>query len=212
MKERVQIELDHGQGTLEGVVQTNEAEHRGETARGVILSHPHPEYGGNMNNIVVRTLETAYLDNGYTTLRFNFRGTGHSRGRYDDFLELTRDVLAAFAFLQEQGISQVALAGYSFGSWVNAHTDFKESVMLHQLLVSPPVSFMDFTDVPGFSCPCHVICGDRDEFVHLKQLKTHLDQWQVDTFKEIPGCDHFYSGMQDTLYHAVTEELLQDRG
>ncbi len=195
MKERVDIEFE--KGTLEGVFQGAEKQ------RGVIITHPHPEYGGNMNNLVVRTLEQAYLDNGYATLRFNFRGTGKSTGVYDTFFDLCADVNAAESFLQDRGILNLALAGYSFGSWVNAHTEFKGTPLLHQLLISPPVSFMDFTDVPGFACPGFVICGDRDEYADMIELKAHLKRWNISSFEQINGCDHFYSGRGELLYNRV---------
>jgi len=195
MKERVNIVFE--KGTLEGVFQGD------KNQRGVVITHPHPEYGGNMNNIVVRTLEQAYLDNGYATLRFNFRGTDKSTGAYDTFFDLCADVNAAVSFLQDRGIYNLALAGYSFGSWVNAHMGFKETTLLHQLLVSPPVSFMDFTDVPGFACPGFVICGDRDEYADSDELKGHLKRWNITVFEPVGGCDHFYSGMRDSLYNRV---------
>ncbi len=195
MKERVNIEFENG--NLEGVFQGAEKQ------RGVIITHPHPEYGGNMNNLVVRTLERAYLDSGYATLRFNFRGTGKSTGAYDTFFDLCADVTATASFFQDRGISNLAIAGYSFGSWVNAHTEFKEMPLLHQLLVSPPVSFMDFTDVPGFACPGFVICGDRDEYADMIELKMHLKRWNISSFEQIRGCDHFYSGMGEQLYDRV---------
>ncbi len=191
MKERVDIQFE--KGMLEGVFQG------AENSCGVIITHPHPEYGGNMNNIVVRTLEQAYLDNGYATLRFNFRGTGKSKGNYDTFFDLCEDVIAAAFFLQDRGILSLALAGYSFGSWVNAHTDFKEMTLLHQLLISPPVSFMNFTDVPGFKCPGFVICGDRDEYADEAELKGYLKRWHITSFEQISGCDHFYSGKSKEL-------------
>ncbi|SMC72220.1 hypothetical protein SAMN02746065_10889 [Desulfocicer vacuolatum DSM 3385] len=197
MKEKVDIAFENGQ--LEGVFQG------AGNQSGVILTHPHPEYGGNMDNVVVRTMEQAYLDNGYATLRFNFRGTGKSTGDYNTFFDLCADVTAATSFLKAQGISNLAVAGYSFGSWVNAHTVFKKTAPLHQLLVSPPVSFMDFTDVSGFSHPCFVICGDRDEYAHASELKGHLKRWNIRAFKEISGCDHFYSGMDKFLYASVVQ-------
>jgi len=195
MKERVTIEFE--KGTLEGVIQN------AENSRGVIITHPHPGYGGNMNNIIVRKLEQAYLDHGYATLRFNFRGTGKSKGPCDTFFDLCEDVIAAASFLQERGIIRLALAGYSFGTWVNAHTNFR-TTLLHQMLISPPVSFMDFTDVPGFSCPSFVICGDRDEFADKTELKHCLTRWDITSFEQLSGCDHFYSGKGKLLSDCVS--------
>ena len=198
---KINIQFESGQ--IEGVLNAS------KNNRGVIITHPHPEYGGNMDNGVVLTMEKAYLDIGYTTLRFNFRGTGNSTGTYSTFCDLCDDLVTAHSYLADLEISDIALAGYSFGSWVNAHADVKlKGLLHHQLLVSPPVSFMDFSQVSGFSCDSFVICGDRDEYAALLELKRHLKLWNAGSFKTIKVCDHFYSGKYDLLGHAMENMIL----
>lgn len=200
MIKKIAIQFESGQ--LEGVINGS------GNNRGVIITHPHPEYSGNMDNGVVMTMEKAYLDNGYTTLRFNFRGTGNSTGTYSIFHDLCDDVVTVHRYLIDLGISEIALAGYSFGSWVNAHADVELEGLLHQLLVSPPVSFMDFSQVSGFSCDSFVVCGDRDEYAAFSELKTHLKRWNVKSFEGIKGSDHFYSGMCNLLGDAIGKMIL----
>lgn len=197
MTEKVKISFESGE--LEGIFKGSDKN------RGVIITHPHPEYGGDMHNGVVMTIEKAYHDNGYNTLRFNFRGTGNSTGDFETFHDLCDDVAAAYSFMVDRGISDIALAGYSFGSWVNAHADEKLERLTHQLIVSPPVSFMDFSQVRGFSCNSFVICGDRDEYAALPAIKLHLESWHVTSFKTIKSCDHFYSGMVEPLYNTIIQ-------
>ncbi|MBF0204398.1 MAG: alpha/beta hydrolase [Desulfamplus sp.] len=203
MTEKVKIQFESGE--LEGIFKGL------GNNRGVIITHPHPDYGGDMHNGVVMTIEKAYHDNGYSTLRFNFRGTGNSTGDYDTFHDLCDDVAAAYRFMIDRGISDITLAGYSFGAWINAHADEKVERLTHQLLVSPPVSFMDFSQVRGFSCNSFVICGDRDEYAALPAIKRHLESWNVTSFEIIKGCDHFYSGMVEQLYIAVEKILFCKR-
>ena len=88
--------------------------------KAAIVTHPHPLYGGDMNNNVVEALVQAYREKGYTTLRFNFRGVGQSGGSFDEGIGEQEDVKAALAHLGELGKSSIDLAGYSFGAWVNA--------------------------------------------------------------------------------------------
>ena len=160
-----------------------------------------------MYNNVVMTLEKAYQNKGYATLRFNFRGTGNSTGDYDTFYDFCDDVVAVHGFLSDQGFSDIALAGYSFGSWVNAHSDNKLKGLIHQLVISPPVSFMDFSQVKGFLCDSFIVCGDRDDYAYSADLKKYLESWNVSSFKSIKGCDHFYSGMLEQLQFIIEDTI-----
>ena len=87
----------------------------GEGSKGVVVTHPHSQMGGSMANNVVDALVAAFHDHGYATLRFNFRGVGRSEGRFDDGVGEQDDVTGAIAFLKEKGLSDITLAGYSFG-------------------------------------------------------------------------------------------------
>ena len=72
--------------------------------RGVVITHPHPQYGGTMHNNVVESLVNAYGRAGYTTLRFNFRGMGRSEGHYDEGVGEQVDVGCAVAYLKDLGM------------------------------------------------------------------------------------------------------------
>ena len=86
----------------------------------VVVTHPHPLYGGDMYNNVVQSIISAYKQTGFTTLRFNFRGVGRSEGKHGQGIGEQEDIRSALAFLSEMGKASIDLAGYSFGSWVNA--------------------------------------------------------------------------------------------
>jgi alpha/beta superfamily hydrolase len=168
--------------------------------KGVIATHPHPQYGGNMYNPVVETIVEAFDKHGFTTLRFNFRGVGKSQGTYDDGIGELRDVYNAFTFLTQRGIHKLYLAGYSFGAWVNAHISHTDAACAEMIMVSPPVALMDFTflkNLPGLKL---VVSGSRDEIAPADQLAKMLPDWNPDaTVEIIPGADHFYSGSLDAL-------------
>jgi alpha/beta superfamily hydrolase len=101
--------------TLEGILHLP----AGEPAPGIVVCHPHPQYGGDMHNNVVDALCDTALAGGAVALRFNFRGTGGSEGSHDKGIGERNDVRAALAYLRdlpEVDGNRVALAGYSFGA------------------------------------------------------------------------------------------------
>ena len=85
--------------------------------KGVVITHPHPLYGGDMHNNVVVAMARVYRQKGYTTLRFNFRGVGNSQGSYGDGVGEQEDVRAAISYLAGLSTLKIDLAGYSFGAW-----------------------------------------------------------------------------------------------
>ena len=113
MKEE-RVFFQSGEIKLEGLYQN----FTGNNA--LIVSHPHPQHGGDMLNNVVETIVESYHEREYTTLRYNFRGVGASEGEYDNGVGEQEDVRAAIEYLSSMGKDNIDLAGYSFGSWVNA--------------------------------------------------------------------------------------------
>lgn len=172
----------------------------GSTGHGVIITHPHPLYGGDMYNGVVESIASAYRKKGYSTLRFNFRGVGASEGRFDHGQGEQKDVVAAHAHLEHAGIQRVDLAGYSFGAWVNARAGCAGSADQHMVMVSPPVAFIDYSSVGRLPCLKLVVAGSRDDFAPTDQIRNLLPDWNDDAvLKVIEGADHFYSGYQKEL-------------
>jgi len=164
--------------------------------KGVVVTHPHPLYGGDMYNLVVETIVHVYNIKGYSTLKFNFRGVGKSRGQYDNGLGEQKDVLAALSFLDDMGMKRIDLAGYSFGAWVNALAVIPgDSVVENMAMVSPPVGFMDFHAISAIKVLRFVITGSRDDIAPADAVKKMLPTWNPDArFEIVEGADHFYGG------------------
>ena len=164
--------------------------------KGVVVTHPHPLYGGDMYNLVVETIVHVYNIKGYSTLKFNFRGVGKSRGQYDNGVGEQKDVLAALSFLADMGMERIDLAGYSFGAWVNAHAAIQgDSVVENMAMISPPVGFMDFHAISAMNVLRFVITGSRDDIAPADAVKKMLSTWNPDArFEIIDGADHFYGG------------------
>ena len=177
---------------LAGMLEANDAE------KAVIVTHPHPLYGGNMDNPVVMQMVASFAGKGFTTLRFNFRGTGSSTGMFDNGVGEQDDLRAAVSHLQALGVAQVVLAGYSFGARVNAgllSSGDRVPELTDFIMVSPPVGFMSFDDIrtlPGIGL---IVTGQADDIAPADMVQTHIHRWDSDCrFEVIPGCDHFYSG------------------
>ncbi len=178
------------------------------TDKGVVVSHPHPLYGGNMYAAGVESILHAYWKKGYTTLRFNFRGVGSSRGRYDNGIGEQQDVRAALSFLVETGVGHIDLAGYSFGAWVNFHAFQQDTPVERMVMVSPPAGFMEFEKVPVIDCLKLVVTGSRDQIAPPELIKKLLPAWNPKAhFEIIEGADHFYGGYLDRL-EAVLDKFI----
>jgi len=176
--------------------------------KGVVVSHPHPLYGGDMYASGVESIIHAYWKKGYTTLRFNFRGVGGSQGGYENGIGEQLDVLAALAFLRATGITGIDLAGYSFGAWVNAHAVSKDAPVDRMVMVSPPVGFMDFQQTAAIECLKLVVTGSRDQIAPPELIKKMLPAWNPEaSFEIIDGADHFYGGYLEQLEKVLDTHL-----
>ncbi|MBW2563150.1 MAG: alpha/beta fold hydrolase [Deltaproteobacteria bacterium] len=175
---------------------------------GVVITHPHPLYGGDMNNFIVALIARAYQKKDFTTLRFNFRGTGKSQGNYDDGTGEQKDVHAAIATLAKMDLKSIDLAGYSFGAWVNALAIGKSDFIGNMVLVSPPVRFVDFSPVNSISSLKLVVTGSNDDIAPADQIKTMYPEWNPKAQLEIiNGADHFYSGCLDELESVLSSHI-----
>ncbi len=169
-------------------------------SKGVVVTHPHPMYGGNMYNTVVETIVNVFQQKGYTTLRFNFRGVDQSEGQFDNGVGEQTDVQSALKFMSASGIKRLDLAGYSFGAWVNAHLTAVDLPLQSMVMVSPPLGFLDFPVSYGLDSLHLVITGSRDEIAPASAIEKMLPQWNQNAhFEVIQGADHFYSGYLDKL-------------
>jgi alpha/beta superfamily hydrolase len=180
--------------------------------KGVVITHPHPLYGGNMYNNVVESLVRIYQLAGHTTLRFNFRSVGSSEGEYDNGIGEQEDVKAALHYLTQRGKKALDLAGYSFGSWVNALAISEVDTVDRMVMISPPVAFMDFKSVGLTPQIQLVVAGSRDQIAPPKLIGNMLPTWNPRAhFEIIDGADHFYLGYTGKLESLLTA-YLKDHG
>jgi uncharacterized protein len=191
MEEKVSISADI---ELEGLFRPN------NTDKGIIITHPHPLYGGDMHNPVVKTIAIALSKLGYATLRFNFRGVGSSQGSYDNGEGEQQDLLSAVAFLKDRDIQTTILAGYSFGTWVNAKASGVLEDLKQTIMVSPPVGTMDFSDIHALPSLTNVVTGSVDDVAPPDLIQKRLPDWNKNARLDIiQGADHFYMGHLSSL-------------
>ena len=171
-----------------------------------ILCHPHPLYGGNMDDAVVRIVEKALSNQRISTLRFNFRGTGFSEGKHDDGNGEVEDLLSIFNWVSDSyKPEKIIIAGYSFGAIIAAKATLQIKSDL-VLLVAPPTRAIR----PDFFTESAVVAitGSQDDFVNNKDLASLVEKSPNLKVTVIDGADHFFSGKQTNLY-TIIESILE---
>ena len=186
--------------SIEGVLHLPES----TPCAGIVICHPHPQYGGAMHDSVVMSVCKAALDIGIAALRFNFRGVGGSEGSYDEGKGEQRDVAAALEQLRgvaEVGESRVGLAGYSFGAAMALRA--VDQGVRALIAVSTPTTMANIESA-DVSCPTLFVAGGEDEFCDAGDLR----RLASDTAGEaevviVPGVDHVWSSGERELRAAV---------
>ena len=188
------IRFQSGEWQIEGLY------HTGNPTKAVVITHPHPLYGGDMTNPVVAAIATAYQNAGFATLRFNFRGTGKSTGTHDQGVGEQVDVAGAVDFLKGEGLGEIHLSGYSFGAWVNAMALQGAIPVQGVTMVAPPVAFIDFKDGLRLPTLSAVVAGSRDEFAPPDLIRPLMGQWNPAARLDIiDGADHFFFGFLEEV-------------
>jgi alpha/beta superfamily hydrolase len=174
---------------------------------GVVVCHPHPLYGGDMRNNVVTALTEAFQQAGMLTLRFNFRGVGHSQGQHGQGEAEVDDVRAAVTYvLSRQTVATLAVAGYSFGAMVGLRAGASDS-RVHRLVgVALPVGRRDASFLLTAHKPTVLISGDQDDISPLATLQELVARLpEPKQLVTISGADHFFWGQErQTAQAAVT--------
>ncbi len=195
-------------GALQALIESPRGSTPQDPVPGVaIVCHPHPLYGGTLDNKVVWTLARSCLEAGATAIRFNFRGVGTSAGSYDEGRGETDDALAVAGWARQRWPGAALwLAGFSFGGAVAARAAARAAAD-RVVLVSPAVGRIQIGEVTP-ACPWLVIQGDADDVVPAAEVTTWaagLDP--APTVRVLPGAGHFFHGRLTELREAVLEFL-----
>jgi uncharacterized protein len=183
---RIECAVDAAQGNTRGVA---------------VVAHPHPLFGGSLDNKVAQTLARALAELGYVAWRPNFRGVGASEGRHDEGRGEVADLAAVLAHARggEPGAQAVVLAGFSFGAAMQAllaeRLRGEGRPATRMVLVGIAVNHFTLPAVPADTLLIH---GERDETVPLAAV---LDWARPHALPVIvlPGADHFFHGRMQVL-------------
>jgi alpha/beta superfamily hydrolase len=185
-------------GPLEAILEEGAASPPSAVA---VLCHPHPQYGGTMNNKVIVRAAQAFREAGLATLRFNFRGVGKSAGTFDFGEGEQEDVAAALAFMAERypGIP-IWIAGYSFGAWVGLRVGVRDERVTTLVAIGAAVALADFRFLEECAKPKLFIQGTKDEFAPLEHVQAlMLTLPEPKELILIEGADHFFTGKLEEL-------------
>jgi uncharacterized protein len=193
-------------GTIE-VLRDQPAE--GQPLRGTaVIAHPHPLFGGTMDNKVVQTLARAFVQSGWSAVRFNFRGVGATEGVHDEGRGEADDMLAVIA--AEASARPLALAGFSFGSFVAARAVdalWPSRPMEKIVLVGTAASRFEVAALPE---EAHdrtlVIHGEKDDTVALSSVMDWARPQSLPV-TVVPGGGHFFHGQLPLLKNLVLRHL-----
>ena len=194
---RFKLRIPATAGKVETVIDDPESDRRGV----VLVAHPHPLHGGNLDNKVVTTLAKTAVDHGWVGVRPNFRGVGMSEGKFDAGVGETEDLLAVVRFVEKSYPDLPwTLAGFSFGAYVQ-HRLRQQMNARRLILIAPAVTLYAFDPVPADTV---VIFGDADEVIPPAAMRDWADSQQL-TVKVVPGAGHFFHGKLKELKQAFVE-------
>ena len=198
------------EGRLEGRYQP------GKTANAPIalILHPHPQYGGTMNNKVVYHLFHAFAQRGFATLRFNFRSVGRSQGEFDNGTGELSDAASALDWLQTYNPDAPSawIAGFSFGAWIAMQLLMRRPEIRGFIAVAPPANMYDFSVLAPCPSSGLIVQGSADDIVtpvSIQKLVEKLKQQKAITIdhQTIDGANHFFEDRLDQLNGVVNGYL-----
>ncbi len=179
-----------------------------------LVLHPHPLYGGTMNNKVVYNIFHAFAKRGFAVMRFNFRGVGRSQGTFDNGQGELSDAASALDWLQGQNpnAGQCWIAGFSFGAWISMQLLMRRPEIAGFISVAPPAGMFDFS----FLAPCPssglIIQGTADTVVAEAEVQKLSDRLQKQRdikidYRKIEGAGHFFDDRLDELTGLIDRHL-----
>lgn len=182
----------------------------GDVGRAAVLCHPHPQYGGSMDNPVIRTAEDVFRRRGWTTLAFNFRGVGGSGGSYGQARGERLDVEGAIAYLERTlGAPPrvLAIAGYSFGAFVGGRVAADRPDVGLMVCIAPPLAMYPFEFLKGLTARKLLLAGTRDEFCAREALEAFFAALPEPKVLRLLETDHYFTDREAELRTALDDVL-----
>jgi hypothetical protein len=202
---KTRVSFPSGELFLEGIIAIPEGV---GPFPAVIVCHPHPLYGGTMDNNVVYSLSETLTQASLVSFRFNFRGVGGSQGHFSQGIGEQKDVEAAIFFvstLKEVNAERIGLAGYSAGAGFALPVGFEDERIMALAAISPPLSMFDFAFLKSCLKPKLLISGSRDDLIAIGQFLEFCQNLpNPKEYQVIQEADHFWWGYESRLAAKVT--------
>jgi uncharacterized protein len=197
-------------GRIEGRFQPAQA----RNAPIAMILHPHPQFGGTMNNQVAYRLFYMFKERGFAVLRFNFRGVGRSQGQFDHGSGELSDAASALDWVQtiHPDARSCWVAGFSFGAWIGMQLLMRRPEIEGFISIAPPANLHDFS----FLAPCPssglIIHGDLDKVVPIKDVQNLVDKLKMQRGiiieqRLVEGANHFFDQKVDELIDICSDYL-----
>lgn len=191
MSANISFEIQGKVGAIEGVLHPVES-----SQAYAVICHPHPLYGGTMNNKVVTTIATTLQKLGINAIRFNYRGIGKSEGSYGDMVGEVEDAISVSEYvLSSFDVGKLHFAGFSFGAYISAKAaqQLRDRVSVpHLMLVAPSVLHSPFENALPLAAPATVIMGEEDEVVPFDEVYKWVTGLEKVEFISMPETSHFF--------------------
>lgn len=195
------VQINGPAGYLEGLL---EAPQHVEVVGCAVVCHPHPLHGGTMQNKVAHTLARSFVGQGFTTLRFNFRGVNESDGEYDEGRGELDDVIAAVDWLKNENPDlPLWISGFSFGAAMAVHAAVRVGPA-GLVSIAPAVSRFAETLSSQPDCPWLILQGDQDELIDIDETIAWVNELEPGPELQIfEGAEHFFHGKLVLLREAI---------
>ena len=202
-EERISFEVKGAR--IEGLLSRDKESTKGA----LIICHPHPLFGGNMDNTVVTAIARIAAMWDFTSLRFNFRGVGGSTGTFGGGTAEQGDVKGAIDYLEEERKPPVILvAGYSFGAIAGLPVGVGDKRIRGLIGVAPPLEMFDFGFLRECPKPKLFVCGDRDDICPPSKMEGFFETLSEPKWLRIlPGIDHFHYDRKGLLEGTIGDFL-----
>jgi len=202
---KTRVSFPSGRLVLEGILAIPEG---AGPLPAVIVCHPHPLYGGSIDNNVVCNLSETLTQASLASFKFNFRGVGGSQGEFGQGIGEREDVEAAISFIstvKEVDSKRIGLAGYSAGAGFALPVGFNDARIRALAAVSPPLPMFDFDFLKSCPKPKLLISGNRDNLIPTDQFLEFCQNLpEPKECESIEGADHFWWGYESSLAAKVT--------
>lgn len=184
-----------------------------------LMLPPHPQHGGTMNNKVIYNIYHAFVRQGFSVLRFNFRGVGRSQGEFDRGEGELADAASALDWLQSinDNAESCWIAGFSFGAWIGMQLLMRRPEIASFISIAPPANMYDFS----FLAPCPssgmIIHGARDDIVPEPSVAKLVEKLssqrgiKID-YRLLENANHFFAKEIDIVTGHVEDYLQSAMG